>query len=96
MTNMERSLNVMIPRAKYRSGPQSPQNYTKQPMSTFAADENKLINYLDSGPTTGNRKTSLASTTKEYVKNYEDTGFRAVRNSTTPNNGALVSAGFQV
>lgn len=88
----------MIPRAKYRSGPQSPQNYSKPPMSTFAAEEHKLINYLEGGPPVGNRKPSLASTAKEYVKReyIEETGIRVVKNPTAPNNGALVSAGFQV
>lgn len=96
MMNADRSLSVMIPRAKYRSGPQSPQNYSKPPMSTFAADEHKLINYLEGGPQTGNRKASVISTTKEYHKNYDEPALRAVRNAIAPNNGALVSAGFQV
>ncbi|KAK0164823.1 hypothetical protein PV328_003396 [Microctonus aethiopoides] len=96
MMNADRSLSVMIPRAKYRSGPQSPQNYSKPPMSTFAADEHKLINYLEGGPQIGNRKASVISTSKEYHKNYDEPALRAVRNAVAPNNGALVSAGFQV
>lgn len=45
----DRSLTVMIPRAKYRSAPQSatPQNY--KPMSSFAVEEHKLIDYLEAG-----------------------------------------------
>ncbi|XP_034936900.1 mucin-17 [Chelonus insularis] len=97
LTDPERSLSVMIPRAKYRSGPHSPQNYSKPPMSTFAAEEHKLINYLEGGQANNNsnRKASVISTTKEYVKSYEETGIRVARNP-APNNGALVSAGFQV
>jgi hypothetical protein len=87
-------LSVMIPRAKYRSGPQSPQHYAKQPMSTFAADEHKLISYLESG-SHGNLKVSPTSMTKEYIKSYDDSGLRIAGHAPS-NNGALVSAGFQV
>lgn len=89
----DRSLTVMIPRAKYRSTPQSPQNY-KPAMSTFAADEHKLISYLENGAQPGNRKPSLSST-KDYGKRYEESGIQMVRSAVTPS-GALVSAGFQV
>lgn len=65
-------------------------------MSTFAADEHKLISYLESGPPSGNVKASVISTNKEYIKNYDDSGLRPGRNGVAPNNGALVSAGFQV
>lgn len=86
----DRSLTVMIPRAKYRSAPQSPQNY-KAGMSTFAAEEHKLINYLDNGANCpGNRKPSISS-----MKDCKEADLQGARNPVTPT-GALVSAGFQV
>ncbi|XP_029175188.1 uncharacterized protein LOC114943684 [Nylanderia fulva] len=86
----DRSLTVMIPRAKYRSAPQSPQNY-KAGMSTFAAEEHKLINYLDNGANCpGNRKPSISS-----MKDCKEADLQGTRNPVTPT-GALVSAGFQV
>ncbi|KAK2575971.1 hypothetical protein KPH14_007332 [Odynerus spinipes] len=86
----DRSLTVMIPRAKYRSVPQSPQNY-KTTMSTFVTDEHKLINYLDNGPNhSGNRKQSISST-----KDCKESDLQATR-APIISTGALVSAGFQV
>lgn len=86
----DRSLTVMIPRAKYRSAPQSPQNY-KSGMSTFSTEEHKLLNYLESGThNTGNRKQSVSS-----AKDCKDSDVQIVRTPAAPS-GALVSAGFQV
>lgn len=86
----DRSLTVMIPRAKYRSAPQSPQNY-KGGMSTFAAEEHKLISYLDNGAhSPANRKQSISS-----AKDCKEADLQAARSPVTPT-GALVSAGFQV
>lgn len=83
----DRSLTVMIPRAKYRSTSQSPQNF-KPAMSTFAADEHKLMNYLENGPHPAkHRKSSDASNRKVDLQ--------VVRTAVSPT-GALVSAGFQV
>ncbi|XP_011310129.1 uncharacterized protein [Fopius arisanus] len=82
----QRGLSVMIPRAKYRSM----QGQYKQPITSFSADEHKLISYLEGS----NRKQSLASTTKEFMKREFEESIRVVRSP--PNNGALVSAGFQV
>nr|KAF7404316.1 hypothetical protein H0235_015010 [Vespula pensylvanica] len=93
MTNDEqrdRSLTVMIPRAKYRSAPQSPQNY-KTTLSTFVTDEHKLINYLDNGSHhPGNRKQSISST-----KDCKESDLQTAR-APAVSTGALVSAGFQV
>ncbi|KAI4499721.1 hypothetical protein M0802_005291 [Mischocyttarus mexicanus] len=93
MTNDEqrdRSLTVMIPRAKYRSAPQSPKNY-KTTLSTFVTDENKLLNYLDNGSQhPGNRKQSISST-----KDCKESDLQAAR-APAVSTGALVSAGFQV
>ncbi|XP_011634416.1 uncharacterized protein LOC105425375 isoform X2 [Pogonomyrmex barbatus] len=87
----DRSLTVMIPRAKYRSAPQSPQNYNKTVMSTFATEEHKLINYLDNGTSSpANRKQSIPS-----IKDCKEADLQGARNPMTPT-GALVSAGFQV
>ncbi|XP_076766684.1 uncharacterized protein LOC143433282 [Xylocopa sonorina] len=86
----DRSLTVMIPRAKYRSAPQSPQNY-KSGMSTFSTEEHKLLNYLDNGThNAGNRKQSISS-----AKDCKEADVQIVRTQSTPA-GALVSAGFQV
>ncbi|XP_043272773.1 uncharacterized protein [Venturia canescens] len=89
----DRSLTVMIPRAKYRSSPQTAQNY-KPTMSTFAADEHKLMSYLEGGGQPGNRKQSVSST-KDFGKNYDESGGQVTRAPVTTS-GALVSAGFQV
>ncbi|XP_063978522.1 uncharacterized protein LOC135163191 isoform X2 [Diachasmimorpha longicaudata] len=84
----QRGLSVMIPRAKYRS---MGQGQYKQPITSFSADEHKLISYLEGS----NRKQSLASTTKEFMKrDFEESTIRVVKSP--PNTGALVSAGFQV
>ncbi|XP_076643588.1 uncharacterized protein LOC143353869 [Halictus rubicundus] len=86
----DRSLTVMIPRAKYRSAPQSPQNY-KSGMSTFSTEEHKLLSYLDNGThNTGNRKQSVTS-----MKDCKEADVQVMRTPATPT-GALVSAGFQV
>ncbi|XP_053980859.1 uncharacterized protein LOC128877518 [Hylaeus volcanicus] len=86
----DRSLTVMIPRAKYRSAPQSPQNF-KSGISTFSTEEHKLLSYLDNGThVAGNRKQSISST-----KDCKETDVQVIRTQTTPT-GALVSAGFQV
>ncbi|XP_076288872.1 uncharacterized protein LOC143213154 isoform X2 [Lasioglossum baleicum] len=86
----DRSLTVMIPRAKYRSAPQSPQNY-KSGMSTFSTEEHKLLSYLDNGThNTGNRKQSITS-----MKDCKEADVQVMRTPATPT-GALVSAGFQV
>ncbi|XP_017758552.1 PREDICTED: LOW QUALITY PROTEIN: mucin-16 [Eufriesea mexicana] len=86
----DRSLTVMIPRAKYRSAPQSPQNY-KSGMSTFSTEEHKLLNYLESGThNTGNRKQSVSS-----AKDCKEADVQIIRTPAAPT-GALVSAGFQV
>ncbi|XP_076226710.1 uncharacterized protein LOC116432780 [Nomia melanderi] len=86
----DRSLTVMIPRAKYRSAPQSPQHY-KSGMSTFSTEEHKLLSYLDNGThSTGNRKQSVSST-----KDCKEADVQIIRTPATPT-GALVSAGFQV
>ncbi|KAJ8675200.1 hypothetical protein QAD02_010986, partial [Eretmocerus hayati] len=88
----DRSLTVMIPRAKYRSGPQSatPQNF--KTMSTFAVDEHKLIDYLDGGAHPSNRKPSFVS-----ASDFKESEHRISKQhpNFTPT-GALVSAGFQV
>lgn len=86
----DRSLTVMIPRAKYRSAPQSPQNY-KSGLSTFSTEEHKLLNYLENGMhNTGNRKQSVSS-----AKDCKEADVQIVRAPAAPT-GALVSAGFQV
>lgn len=60
-------------------------------MSTFAAEEHKLINYLDNGANCpGNRKPSISS-----MKDCKEADLQGARNPVTPT-GALVSAGFQV
>jgi len=60
-------------------------------MSTFAAEEHKLINYLDNGTSCpANRKQSISS-----MKDCKEADLPGPRNPVTPT-GALVSAGFQV
>lgn len=60
-------------------------------MSTFAAEEHKLINYLDNGTSSpANRKQSISS-----AKDCKEADLQGTRNPMIPT-GALVSAGFQV
>ncbi|XP_058788844.1 uncharacterized protein LOC131662888 [Phymastichus coffea] len=92
----DRSMTVMIPRAKYRatsqqSGPLPP-NY--KPMSSFAVDEHKLIDYLESGPVSAHRKPSLAS--EPDYKEQSPIKMQPAQQSSFATSGALVSAGFQV
>ncbi|XP_017786883.1 PREDICTED: uncharacterized protein LOC108569731 [Nicrophorus vespilloides] len=86
----DRSLTVMIPRAKYHPAPPtSPQvnknsNFEKRKMSAGSSNEAKLLSYLDAGPSPNKgdqRKFSRAS--DSYA------GSRKT-------SGALVSAGFEV
>lgn len=96
----DRSLTVMIPRAKYRSAPQAPQSPSsfKPPTNSLAVDERKLISYLEGGPRPETRKPSLGkrdSVCKEIVADQQ----QASRSTPAPGHlpvGALVSAGFQV
>lgn len=99
----DRSLTVMIPRAKYRSIPQSPQATAScKPLGTsFAVDERKLISYLENGPRPETRKSSLAGKRDSVCKDIvsHDPQGQGVRNPSAtshPLGGALVSAGFQV
>ncbi|XP_025602022.2 uncharacterized protein LOC105693639 isoform X3 [Athalia rosae] len=98
----DRSLTVMIPRAKYRSAPQSPQSPSsfKPPVGNLAADERKLLNYLEGGPRPETRKPSLVgvkrdSVCKEIILDQQQ-GTRASPAGGHLPVGALVSAGFQV
>lgn len=96
----DRSLTVMIPRAKYRSQPQqqsSALSTSYKPMSSFAVDEHKLIDYLESGggPMSAHRKPSLVSEPDHY-KDQSPIKMQQAQQSSFATNGALVSAGFQV
>lgn len=87
----DRSLTVMIPRAKYRSAPQSSQtNYKPTIKSTFSVEEHKLIDYLEGGIHPGNRKPNLVSS-----NDCKEAEIRVKKTQVSPT-GALVSAGFQV
>lgn len=95
----DRSLTVMIPRAKYRSAPQqatTPQNY--KTMSTFAVDEHKLIDYLEGGahPSEIGINNSKQIQNTDYHKESEHKNLNKQQHSNFLNSGALVSAGFQV
>ena len=81
----------MIPRAKYRSAPQSSQpNYKPTIKSTFSVEEHKLIDYLEGGVHPGIRKPSVVNN-----NDCKEAEVRVKKNPISPG-GALVSAGFQV
>ncbi|XP_051171598.1 uncharacterized protein LOC127288282 isoform X3 [Leptopilina boulardi] len=87
----DRSLTVMIPRAKYRSAPQSSQPIHKPTIkSTFSVEEHKLIDYLEGGVHPGMRKSNLVNSS-----DCKEAEIRVKKTPISPT-GALVSAGFQV
>ncbi|XP_043478824.1 uncharacterized protein LOC122509106 isoform X3 [Leptopilina heterotoma] len=87
----DRSLTVMIPRAKYRSAPQSTQPTHKSAIkSTFSVEEHKLIDYLEGGIHPGIRKP-----TPIINNDCKEAEIRVKKSPISPT-GALVSAGFQV
>lgn len=87
----DRSLTVMIPRAKYHPPPptspllNAPASFDKRKASVASSNETKLLSYLDAGPTP----------VKDHVrrKPSSDTGSKSGRRVSA---GALVSAGFEV
>lgn len=96
----DRSLTVMIPRAKYRSTGQTPTQLGCKPMSTFSAEEHKLIDYLEGNSSHqvcgNNRKTSFVSNSDYKDPEPPQRYKQQQANFTTTASGALVSAGFQV
>ncbi|XP_050541141.1 mucin-17 [Daktulosphaira vitifoliae] len=90
----DRSLTVMIPRAKYRAPPQqSPSVLT---MSTFGPEQ-KTMSYLDCKQTT---KGSICSSRKPSIITQRSVDLPQPRKKYSaprkPSTGALVSAGFEV
>nr|CAH7740085.1 unnamed protein product [Callosobruchus chinensis] len=92
----DRSLTVMIPRAKYHPPPPTSPilNYTsfdaRKPSVPSTTNESKLISYLDAGPSPGKTdQTRKSSTAPTETIMEEKPGSRKT-------SGALVSAGFEV
>lgn len=83
----DRSLTVMIPRAKYRSCAQ-PNNSSYRPMSTFALEEHKLMEYLEAGLIANPDEKDLAAKQQQSSQSHKQSSYAG--------GGALVSAGFQV
>ncbi|XP_044011635.1 uncharacterized protein LOC122854757 isoform X1 [Aphidius gifuensis] len=88
-----KGLNVKIPRAKYTTGKQFSNLSVRQLTNIFSSDKRKLFKYVKS-EIPEQYKFNQASMTKEYNKDCENSDISRSRN--TLNNGALVSAGFQV
>ncbi|XP_066139774.1 uncharacterized protein [Euwallacea fornicatus] len=92
----DRSLTVMIPRAKYHPAPPTPNlaNYTtfdaRKPSVPSMSSESKLLSYLDAGPSPQRgepkRKPSTAIS-EQYIEE---------QISSRKTSGALISAGFEV
>ncbi|XP_066261602.1 mucin-2-like isoform X2 [Euwallacea similis] len=92
----DRSLTVMIPRAKYHPAPPTPNlaNYTtfdaRKPSVPSMSSESKLLSYLDAGPSPQRgepkRKPSTA-VSEQYIEE---------QISSRKTSGALISAGFEV
>ncbi|XP_054280807.1 uncharacterized protein LOC128998618 isoform X1 [Macrosteles quadrilineatus] len=104
MEQRDRSLTVMIPRAKYRPAPSQPSN-TLLTMSTFGPSEQKLLNYLSpdtpgrntpdkQGSRNTSRKPSNSTTQSEQLRSRKSSSQPAAPRK--PSTGALVSAGFEV
>ncbi|CAG9773720.1 unnamed protein product [Ceutorhynchus assimilis] len=92
----DRSLTVMIPRAKYHPAPPtSPMmNYTtfdaRKPSIPSVTNEAKLLSYLDAGPSP-----SRADSKRKY-SNALSEQFIEEKPSSRKTSGALISAGFEV
>lgn len=88
MDQRDRSLTVMIPRAKYHHHQQKQGNlidiegYKSKSSSNTSVNQTKLINYLDSSPSSSKTK-NVPSEKSNYHQQSQ-------------NPGALVSAGFKV
>ncbi|KAK9887687.1 hypothetical protein WA026_000009 [Henosepilachna vigintioctopunctata] len=94
----DRSLTVMIPRAKYHPAPTAPNmsSYTtfdasKATISKPQSNEAKLLSYLDAGPSphkTDNKRKYSSQLSESYLNEDEPISRKT--------SGALVSAGFEV
>ncbi|XP_076265189.1 uncharacterized protein LOC143199309 isoform X1 [Rhynchophorus ferrugineus] len=95
----DRSLTVMIPRAKYHPPPPTSPliNYTtfdaSKPSVPAINNEAKLLSYLDAGPNT--TKSLLHVDSKRKPSNSASESM-IEENTTRKTSGALVSAGFEV
>ncbi|KAG5890180.1 hypothetical protein JTB14_014346 [Gonioctena quinquepunctata] len=96
MEQKDRSLTVMIPRAKYHPAPTtSPlMNYTtfdaRKPSVPSTANETKLLSYLDAGPSPNKSEPG-----RRISKAPSDSATEDKPNS-RKTSGALISAGFEV
>jgi len=102
MEQRDRSLTVMIPRAKYRPAPTQPSS-SLLTMSTFGPSEQRLLNILTpegrstpdkQGSRNTSRKPSNSTTQSEQVRSRKPSSQPPPPRK--PSTGALVSAGFEV
>ncbi|XP_046393525.1 uncharacterized protein LOC124161269 isoform X2 [Ischnura elegans] len=110
-TEQDRSLTVMIPRAKYRPAPPLLATAAAQsPMTSFgvvvvetearerrtsAANDQKLLAFLDA--TEGRQNSPNKKPIGPTIGNHETSGnHKKISSSRKPSTGALVSAGFEV
>ncbi|RZC32267.1 mucin-17, partial [Asbolus verrucosus] len=92
----DRSLTVMIPRAKYHPAPPTSPliNYTtfdaRKPSVPSTSNEAKLLSYLDAGPSPNK------SDNKRKYSNAPSDSYIEEKPNSRKTSGALVSAGFEV
>lgn len=75
MEQRDRSLTVMIPRAKYHPAPPSANidsldSHDRRSLSVCSTSEAKLINYLDASPSTSKVRIRLTTQTR-YLVNFD-------------------------
>lgn len=104
----DRSLTVMIPRAKYHPAPPTAPSFEKRKPSCASSNEAKLLSYLDAGPTPGKvraanrtfgsiyRHLHFQSNDKRKYSNTATNDDSFLNNCSRKTSGALVSAGFEV
>lgn len=92
----DRSLTVMIPRAKYHPAPPTSPHlnlttFDKRKISGTSSNETKLLSYLDAGPSP-----VIKSDKARKISNVTQSDYLEEKLSSRKTSGALISAGFEV
>lgn len=92
----DRSLTVMIPRAKYHPAPPTSPHlnlttFDKRKISAASSNETKLLSYLDAGPSP-----TVKPEKQRKVSNITQSDYLEEKLNKRKTSGALISAGFEV